>query len=36
MRTFTALTYDGRDAKAYLTLNRPDRVNAIDDEMRTI
>src|SRR3954449_10835647 len=33
MTTFTTLTYDVRDAKAYLTLNRPDRLNAIDDAM---
>jgi len=31
--TFTTLTYDVRDAKAYLTLNRPHRLNAIDDVM---
>jgi len=30
---FTALTYDVRDAKAYLTLNRPERLNAINDAM---
>jgi enoyl-CoA hydratase len=33
MPTYTTLTYDVRDAKAYLTLNRPDRLNAIDDVM---
>ena len=33
MTTFTTLTYDVRDAKAYVTLNRPDRLNAINDEM---
>jgi len=33
MTTFTTLTYEVRDAKAYLTLNRPDRLNAIDDVM---
>src|SRR5438874_1604169 len=33
MTTFTTLSYDVRDAKAYLTLNRPDRLNAIDDTM---
>ena len=31
--TYTTLTYEVRDAKAYLTLNRPDRLNAIDDVM---
>jgi enoyl-CoA hydratase len=33
MRNFTTLTYEIRDAKAYLTLNRPERLNAIDDVM---
>ncbi len=33
MTAFTTLTYEVRDAKAYLTLNRPDRLNAIDDVM---
>jgi enoyl-CoA hydratase len=33
MTEFTTLTYDVRDAKAYLTLNRPERLNAIDDVM---
>jgi enoyl-CoA hydratase len=33
MTTFTTLSYDVRDAKAYLTLNRPERLNAINDEM---
>src|SRR5437764_10831746 len=33
MTSYTTLTYDVRDAKAYLTLNRPERLNAIDDVM---
>jgi enoyl-CoA hydratase len=33
MTDFTTLSYDVRDAKAYLTLNRPERLNAINDEM---
>src|SRR5437763_7794848 len=33
MTTYTTLTYEVRDAKAYLTLNRPERLNAIDDVM---
>ena len=33
MTSFTTLSYDVRDAKAYLTLDRPDRLNAIDDVM---
>jgi enoyl-CoA hydratase len=33
MPTYQTLTYEVRDAKAYLTLNRPDRLNAIDDAM---
>ena len=33
MTAFTTLTYEIRDSKAYLTLNRPDRLNAIDDVM---
>src|SRR3954452_19993600 len=33
MSTYQTITYDVRDAKAYLTLNRPDRLNAIDDVM---
>jgi enoyl-CoA hydratase len=31
--SFATLTYDVRDAKAYLTLNRPERLNAINDTM---
>jgi enoyl-CoA hydratase/carnithine racemase len=31
--SFETLTYDVRDAKAYLTLNRPERLNAINDAM---
>lgn len=30
---FSTLTYQVRDRKAYLTLNRPDRLNAINDVM---
>ena len=30
---FTTLTYAVRDRKAYLTLNRPERLNAINDVM---
>jgi enoyl-CoA hydratase len=33
MPTYATLSYEVRDAKAYLTLNRPDRLNAIDDQM---
>jgi enoyl-CoA hydratase len=33
MTTFSTITYETRDAKAYLTLNRPERLNAIDDVM---
>src|SRR4051794_15267755 len=33
MATYQTLTYEVRDAKAYLTLNRPDRLNAIDEVM---
>ena len=33
MTGFGSLTYEIRDGKAYITLNRPDRLNAIDDEM---
>jgi len=31
--TFSTITYDVHDAKAYLTLNRPERLNAINDDM---
>lgn len=31
--TFSTLRYETRDRKAYLTLNRPERLNAIDDLM---
>ena len=30
---FTALRYETRDRRAYITLNRPERLNAINDEM---
>jgi enoyl-CoA hydratase/carnithine racemase len=33
MADFTTLTYAVSEAKAYLTLNRPERLNAIDDVM---
>ena len=33
MTTFTTLLYETRDRKAYITLNRPERLNAIDDAM---
>ncbi len=33
MPEFTTLTYETRDRKAYVTLNRPERLNAIDDRM---
>ncbi len=33
MASYQTLTYEVRDAKAYLTLNRPNRLNAIDDVM---
>ena len=33
MTTFSTITYEVRDAKAYLTLNRPERLNAINDDM---
>ncbi len=33
MTDFVTLTYSTRDRKAYVTLNRPDRLNAIDDVM---
>ena len=31
--TFATLTYETRDRKAYLTLQRPERLNAIDERM---
>src|SRR4051812_11863325 len=33
MGSYQTISYDVRDAKAYLTLNRPERLNAIDDVM---
>src|SRR4051794_11095549 len=33
MATYETVSYEVRDAKAYLTLNRPERLNAIDDVM---
>ena len=33
MTELATLTYEVRDSKAYITLNRPDRLNAINDEM---
>jgi enoyl-CoA hydratase len=33
MAAYETVTYEVRDAKAYLTLNRPERLNAIDDVM---
>lgn len=33
MPEFATLTYTTRDRKAYVTLNRPERLNAIDDAM---
>ena len=33
MSEFSTLRYDVRDAKAYVTLNRPERLNAINDAM---
>ncbi len=33
MTDFVTLTYSTHDRKAYVTLNRPDRLNAIDDVM---
>jgi enoyl-CoA hydratase len=31
--SFATLTYETRDRKAYITLNRPERLNAIDERM---
>lgn len=33
MADFSTVLYEVRDSKAYVTLNRPDRLNAINDEM---
>ena len=33
MTDFKTLRYESRDRKAYITLSRPDRLNAIDDRM---
>ena len=33
MTDFQTLRYETRDRKAYITLSRPDRLNAIDDRM---
>jgi enoyl-CoA hydratase len=33
MTDFSTLMYRARDAKAYITLNRPERLNAINDDM---
>ena len=33
MQTFETLTYETRDRKAYITLNRPERLNAINGAM---
>jgi enoyl-CoA hydratase len=33
MTDFSTLMYQARDAKAYITLNRPERLNAINDDM---
>lgn len=33
MTDFQTLRYEARDRKAYITLSRPDRLNAIDDRM---
>ncbi|MEG0938686.1 MAG: crotonase/enoyl-CoA hydratase family protein [Comamonas sp.] len=33
MSQFKTLRYEARDRKAYITLSRPDRLNAIDDDM---
>lgn len=33
MSAFSTVLYEVRDSKAYITLNRPDRLNAINDEM---
>ena len=33
MTDFATLKYETSGGKAYITLNRPDRLNAIDDRM---
>ena len=30
---FSTITYETRDRKAYITLNRPERKNAINDDL---
>ena len=33
MNEFSTLKYETRDARAYITLNRPERLNAVNDDM---
>ena len=33
MNDFSTLKYETRDARAYITLNRPERLNAVNDDM---